>query len=59
MMLLSASITAGNQKASAKTYEAADFGLGYNVEKYIGVKFIKVKKIMSYMKSIYSMGMMD
>ena len=55
MMLLSASITAGSQKASAKTYEAADFGLGYNVEKYIGVKFIKVtKKYVIYEKYIFN-----
>lgn len=42
-------------RAEAKTYEAADFGLGYDVEKYVGVKFIKVtKKYVVYKKYIFN-----
>ena len=44
----------------SKIYEAADFGLGYNVEKYIGVKFIKVtKNYVIYKKYIFNGGVLN
>lgn len=55
MMLLAANFVSDTWHVGAKTYEAADFGLGYNVDKYIGVKFVKItKKYVVYKKYIFN-----
>lgn len=55
MMVMITSVISDTRKISAKTYEASDFGLGYDVEKYIGVKFIKVtKEYVIYKKYIFN-----
>lgn len=54
MVLLVTSVASDTWCVGAKTYEAGDFGLGYDVEEYVGVKFIKItKKYVIYRKYIF------
>lgn len=55
MALLATGFASNTKSICARSYEAADFGLGYDVEQYVGVKFTKVtKRYVTYKKYIFN-----
>lgn len=44
LALIVSSLAFSGSKVQAKTYGPEEFGLGFNVEEYVGIKFQKITK---------------